>query len=125
MKWHGLSAGKSPTDEFLKPKLLVVELWGLGDLVIATPFLQAASERHAVTILAKPYASDLQARQLSLWQLWDSKLPNNTFVQRHLESVGRVRVRYTRKLSPFPFTPVSETRMSVKGGQPPAGAPTN
>jgi ADP-heptose:LPS heptosyltransferase len=48
----------------LKPKLLVVELWGLGDLVIATPFLQAASERYAVTILAKPYANDLQAR---LW----------------------------------------------------------
>jgi len=22
----------------LKPKLLIVELWGLGDLVIATPF---------------------------------------------------------------------------------------
>ena len=48
----------------MKPKLLVVELWGLGDLVIATPFLQAASERYAVTILAKPYANDLQAR---LW----------------------------------------------------------
>ena len=24
----------------VKPKLLVVELWGMGDLVIATPFLQ-------------------------------------------------------------------------------------
>jgi heptosyltransferase-2 len=48
----------------LKPKLLVVELWGLGDLVIATPFLQAASERYSVTVLAKPYAKDLQAR---LW----------------------------------------------------------
>jgi len=48
----------------LKPKLLVVELWNLGDLVIATPFLQAASERYAVTVLAKPHANDLQAR---LW----------------------------------------------------------
>jgi ADP-heptose:LPS heptosyltransferase len=46
----------------LKPKLLVVELWGLGDLVIATPFLQAASERYSVTLLAKPYAADLQGR---------------------------------------------------------------
>lgn len=46
------------------PKLLVVELWGLGDLVIATPFLRAASERYEVTLLAKPYAHDLQKR---LW----------------------------------------------------------
>ena len=46
----------------MKPKLLVVELWGLGDLVIATPFLQAASKKYAVTLLAKPYAKDLQAR---------------------------------------------------------------
>lgn len=46
----------------MKPKLLVVELWGLGDLVIATPFLQAASQKYAVTLLAKAYARDLQAR---------------------------------------------------------------
>lgn len=46
----------------MKPKLLVVELWGLGDLVIATPFLEAASERFDVTLVAKPYAQDLQAR---------------------------------------------------------------
>jgi len=48
----------------LKPKLLIVELWGLGDLVIATPFLQAASEKFDVTLLAQPYALDLQRR---LW----------------------------------------------------------
>ena len=48
----------------MKPKLLIIELWGLGDLVIATPFLRAASERYDVTLLAKPYAQDLQAR---LW----------------------------------------------------------
>ena len=44
----------------MKPRLLVLELWGLGDLVIATPFLQAASERFAVTLLAKPYAQELR-----------------------------------------------------------------
>ncbi len=49
----------------MKPKLLVVELWGLGDLVIATPFLRAASETFSVTLLAKPYATDLQRR---FWQ---------------------------------------------------------
>ncbi len=48
----------------MKPKLLVVELWQLGDLVIATPFLQAASQKYDVTLLAKPYAADLQRR---LW----------------------------------------------------------
>jgi len=46
----------------VKPKLLVIELWGLGDLVIATPFLQAASRQYAVTLVAKPYAVDLQER---------------------------------------------------------------
>jgi len=48
----------------LKPKLLIVELWGLGDLVIATPLLRAAAERFDITLLAKPYALDLQCR---LW----------------------------------------------------------
>jgi len=46
----------------LKPKLLVVELWGLGDLVIATPFLRAASERFEVTLLSKPFGQDLRDR---------------------------------------------------------------
>lgn len=46
----------------MKPKLLVIELWGLGDLVIATPFLQAASQKYDVTLLAKPYARDLQQK---------------------------------------------------------------
>jgi ADP-heptose:LPS heptosyltransferase len=46
----------------MKPKLLVIECWGLGDLAIASPFLQAACERFAVTLLAKPYALDLQDR---------------------------------------------------------------
>lgn len=48
----------------MKPKLLIVELWGLGDLVIATPFIRAASEEYELTLLAKPYAFDLKAR---LW----------------------------------------------------------
>ena len=48
----------------MKPKLLIVELWGLGDLVIATPFLRAVAERFEVTLLAKPFALDVQPR---LW----------------------------------------------------------
>ncbi|MEI9959635.1 MAG: glycosyltransferase family 9 protein [Limisphaerales bacterium] len=46
----------------MKPKLLIVELWGVGDLVIATPFLRAASEHFDATLLAKPFALDLQPR---------------------------------------------------------------
>lgn len=46
----------------LKPKLLVVEVWNLGDLAIATPFLRAAAEQYDVTLLAKPYARDMQSR---------------------------------------------------------------
>jgi ADP-heptose:LPS heptosyltransferase len=44
--------------------LLVLELWGLGDLVIATPFLRAAAEHFTVTLVAKPFANELQPR---LW----------------------------------------------------------
>ena len=46
----------------MKPKLLIIELWGLGDLVIATPFLRAAVEKFDVTLVAKPYAQELQPR---------------------------------------------------------------
>ncbi len=48
----------------MKPKLLIIELWGLGDLAIATPFLRAAAGKFEVTLLAKPYAFDLRPR---LW----------------------------------------------------------
>jgi heptosyltransferase-2 len=34
----------------------------MGDLVIATPFLQAAQKKFDVTLLAKPFASELQTR---------------------------------------------------------------
>lgn len=48
----------------MKPKLLILELWGLGDLVIATPFIQAAAEKFSVTLLAKPFAVEMRPR---LW----------------------------------------------------------
>lgn len=40
----------------------MIELWGLGDLVVASSFLRAASERFDVTLLAKGYARDLGQR---------------------------------------------------------------
>lgn len=52
----------------MKPRLLVLELWGLGDLVIATPFLRAASEKFSVTLLAQPFATALRPR---LWPTVD------------------------------------------------------
>jgi heptosyltransferase-2 len=52
------------THPVVKPKLLIIELWGLGDLAIATPFLRAAAEKFEITLLAKPYALDIQPR---LW----------------------------------------------------------
>ncbi len=46
----------------MKPKLLIVELWGVGDLAIASPFLRKACEQFDVTLLAKPFALDLLPR---------------------------------------------------------------
>lgn len=48
----------------VKPKLLILELWGLGDLVIATPFIRAAAEKYSVTLVAKPFAAEMRQR---LW----------------------------------------------------------
>ncbi len=42
-----------------RSKLLVVELWGIGDLVMASGFLRAAVERYDVTVLGKPHARSL------------------------------------------------------------------
>ena len=46
----------------MKRKLLVLELWRVGDLAIATPFLQAASQHFDVTLLAQPVAQTLHGR---------------------------------------------------------------
>ncbi len=59
---RGIGPNATPGSSALKPTLLVVELWGMGDLVIATPFLQAASRAYNVSLVAKPYAFDLQRR---------------------------------------------------------------
>ena len=44
------------------PRLLAAELWGLGDLALALPFLRAASRHARVTLLAKPHAAPLLRR---------------------------------------------------------------
>lgn len=42
--------------------MLVTELWGLGDLALAMPFIRAASVTWRVTLVAKPNAAPLLAR---------------------------------------------------------------
>lgn len=42
--------------------LLVTELWGLGDIAVAIPFLRIASQHKQVTLLAKPHAAPLLRR---------------------------------------------------------------
>ncbi len=42
--------------------LLVTELWGLGDLALAVPFLRAAAAKTRVTLLAKPHAAPILTR---------------------------------------------------------------
>lgn len=50
-----------PTSESL-PSLLVTELWGLGDLALALPFLHTATSHARVFLLAKPHAAPLLRR---------------------------------------------------------------
>jgi hypothetical protein len=42
--------------------MLVTELWGLGDVSLAIPFLRAASTAMGVVLVAKPHAVPLVAR---------------------------------------------------------------
>jgi heptosyltransferase-2 len=56
----------------------------MGDLVIATPFLQAASERFEVTLVAKPYARDLQARFWRAVNVIDFVAPWTAFEHKYL-----------------------------------------
>jgi len=67
----------------MKPKLLVVELWGLGDLIIATPFLRTATDHYEVTLLAKPYAQELQARFWSAVRVIPFRAPWTAFEHKY------------------------------------------
>jgi ADP-heptose:LPS heptosyltransferase len=42
-----------------RPHLLILELWGLGDLALALPFVRTATAHARVTLLAKPHAEPL------------------------------------------------------------------
>ncbi len=53
---------KPSPDSAARPRLLVLELWGLGDLALAVPFLRATTAHARVTVLAAPSAGPLLAR---------------------------------------------------------------
>ena len=55
----GLPDGPPPV---VKPKLLVLELWNVGNIAVATPVAAQACEKFDVTLLAKPFAADLHDR---------------------------------------------------------------
>ncbi len=50
-------AARDPHSQSKRPKLLVLEFWGLGDLTFATPFLRAAQARYDITLVGKPHAA--------------------------------------------------------------------
>lgn len=60
-----------------------MELWGLGDLFIGTPLLRAAAERFDVTLLAKPYALDLQPRLWPNIKVFPFDAPWTAFEQKY------------------------------------------
>lgn len=45
-----------------RTRLLALELWGLGDIALAVPFLREAAKHSQVTLLAKPHATPLLQR---------------------------------------------------------------
>ncbi|MDB6123740.1 MAG: hypothetical protein JWQ71_2733 [Pedosphaera sp.] len=67
----------------MKPKLLVVELWGVGDLAIAAPFLRKAMEQFEVTLLAKTYAHDLQGQFLPAVKVVPFNAPWTSFTGKY------------------------------------------
>lgn len=58
-----------------RPKLLVLELWGLGNLTFSTPLLRAAVERFEVTLLAKAHARPLLAATFPTLKFLDFDAP--------------------------------------------------
>ncbi len=62
-----------------RPRLLALELWGLGDLALALPFLREASRHAEVTLLAKPQAAPLLRRFAPAVELVSVDVPWTAF----------------------------------------------
>jgi ADP-heptose:LPS heptosyltransferase len=63
----------------VKPKLVVFELWRVGDLAIATPFIQSALQQFQVTVLAQSVAREFQKRFWPEARLVEFTLPWTAF----------------------------------------------
>jgi ADP-heptose:LPS heptosyltransferase len=93
-----------PSPPPIAPRLLAVELWGLGDVALAIPFLRVAAAHARVTLLAKPHAAPLLARfapgvehvpLIAPWTAFAGKYRLHRWPWRELEQVRR-RLRSER-----------------------------
>lgn len=66
-----------------RPRLLVVELWGLGDLALAVPFLRVAARHARVTLLAPPRAAPLLRRCCPDVELLPCTAPWTAFTRKY------------------------------------------
>lgn len=66
-----------------RPRLLVVELWGLGDLALAVPFLRTAVRHARVSLLAKPHAAPLLQRFCPEVELLPCTAPWTAFTRKY------------------------------------------
>ncbi len=64
-------------------RLVVVELWGLGDVTLALPFLQTASAQMHVTLLAKSHAAPLLRRFAPAVELIPCEAPWTAFAGKY------------------------------------------
>lgn len=55
-------AARGSREAEVKPRLLILELWGVGDLAMASDFLLEASRQYETTVLAKPHARVFRER---------------------------------------------------------------
>ncbi|HXG69663.1 MAG TPA: glycosyltransferase family 9 protein [Gemmatimonadaceae bacterium] len=78
---------------------LVVEPWGLGDVVLSTVVLTALREHFPgarVTLLAKPYASELLAHSEAVDEIVEFDFPWTSFTEKY--SPGRYKLGEMQKL---------------------------
>ncbi len=54
-------SAETPSPAAARPKLLILEFWGLGDLTFSTPLLRAASAHYDITLVGKEHAAPLLA----------------------------------------------------------------
>jgi len=79
-----LSTSQPEQQTTQRPRLLVVELWGIGDLALATSFLKEAMRHYEVTLLAKGYAVPLLAASFPQIEIITLQAPWTAFRGKYL-----------------------------------------